>query len=153
MNLQRAPPATAGRVVLVRDVDGRRLFLVLDITAFERVPLGTWGNCGIGVARFWNLDGTDEFIEVIDLRIERNDIRRCLQRTIPIDLDELPISDTSQRFSSPAENSGRLKATRYSSRILSAAGRGSSMPRRTRSPGRRRYLGRGSRRRRRSFRR
>ena len=23
----------------------------LDITAFERVPLGTWGNCGIGVAR------------------------------------------------------------------------------------------------------
>jgi len=23
----------------------------LDISAFERVPLGTWGNCGIGVAR------------------------------------------------------------------------------------------------------
>ena len=23
----------------------------LDINAFQRVPLGTWGNCGIGVAR------------------------------------------------------------------------------------------------------
>ena len=31
----------------------------LDINAFQRVPLGTWGNCGIGVARapkFRNID-------------------------------------------------------------------------------------------------
>ena len=31
----------------------------LDINAFQRVPLGTWGNCGIGVARapgYKNLD-------------------------------------------------------------------------------------------------
>jgi hypothetical protein len=40
------------------------------------------GACGIGVDRFWNLDGLDEFITVIDLSIHRNDIRRCLLRPI-----------------------------------------------------------------------
>jgi hypothetical protein len=40
------------------------------------------GGCGIGVARFWNLDGADEFIEVLNLTIEDNEIRHCLLRTI-----------------------------------------------------------------------
>lgn len=40
------------------------------------------GGCGIGVVRFWNLDGADEFITVIDLSIQQNDIRRCLRRPI-----------------------------------------------------------------------
>jgi hypothetical protein len=40
------------------------------------------GGCGIGVIQFWNLKNTDEFIEVLGLTIEQNDIRRCLQRSI-----------------------------------------------------------------------
>lgn len=40
------------------------------------------GGCGIGVVRFWNLDGADEFIDVINLTIEQNDIRRCLLRKL-----------------------------------------------------------------------
>ncbi|HEX2854236.1 MAG TPA: DUF6519 domain-containing protein [Opitutaceae bacterium] len=40
------------------------------------------GGCGIAVDRFWNLDGLDEYITVIDLAIQRNLIRRCLLRAI-----------------------------------------------------------------------
>lgn len=40
------------------------------------------GGCGIGVVKFWNLEGADEMIDVIGLEITGNEIRRCLQRTI-----------------------------------------------------------------------
>jgi hypothetical protein len=40
------------------------------------------GGCGIAVDRFWNLDGLDEFITVIDLTIQQNLIRRCLLRAV-----------------------------------------------------------------------
>ncbi len=40
------------------------------------------GLCGIGVAGFFNLEGSDQFISVYGLTILRNDIRRCLLREL-----------------------------------------------------------------------
>src|SRR5439155_4215957 len=40
------------------------------------------GLCGIGVAGFFNLANTDEFITVEHLSILQNDIRLCLNRTL-----------------------------------------------------------------------
>jgi hypothetical protein len=46
------------------------------------------GRCGVGVARWWPLDGKDEMIRVERLTIETNRIIECLQLEIP----ELPAS-------------------------------------------------------------
>jgi hypothetical protein len=48
----------------------------------ERNDITDMGGCGVGVDRFFDLSGLDEFISVANLTIVGNEITQCLRRTI-----------------------------------------------------------------------
>jgi hypothetical protein len=48
----------------------------------ERNYITLMGGCGVGVDRFFDLNGLDQFISVANLAIIGNEITQCLQRTI-----------------------------------------------------------------------
>jgi len=87
----------------------------LDINAFQRVPLGTWGNCGIGVARapgYKNIDA------VLAKRFNTGADRYAEFRIETFNLTNTPSFGPPARDVAVPNTFGQITSTVSSSRVV-----------------------------------